>query len=273
MHAGYLQKRCSPVSPPQMQRLYCVLWGTMFLDFDSNEEAQNSVIPHAAVEIIGISEWDGVGRFNTYHNSFLIVTHTGCTYYLNAASLEEKNEWMLHIKCSLEFSFGNPNCLGFKPRKELSAMPSPSPAASSSTHKDKDRAESIAITCAKTNVPMPPSATVHYCSSCTRGFSSLDHISEPSTLLQCGAEGQVKMCADCKNAQSCVMWVKIINYIHAITLHRSSTSSTYIQDIRDRYASTFALQRKQSPRLDMAAMLLEQGSVTLQEFYELRPVE
>jgi hypothetical protein len=81
-HQGWLHKRNVPISPPSMSRIYCVLWGTLLLDYDSEEESRTSVSPKVVSEILGISEWDGQGRANQYPNGFLLVTHTGGTYYL-----------------------------------------------------------------------------------------------------------------------------------------------------------------------------------------------
>jgi hypothetical protein len=48
----------------------------MLLDYESEEESKSSMSPRCAAEIVGISDWDGVGRANKYTNGFLIVTHT-----------------------------------------------------------------------------------------------------------------------------------------------------------------------------------------------------
>jgi hypothetical protein len=76
-YGGFLNKRNSPISPPSFQKTYCVLWGTLLLDYDSEEDSKTSMSPRVIAEVLGISEWDGMGRANQYVNGFLIVTHTG----------------------------------------------------------------------------------------------------------------------------------------------------------------------------------------------------
>ena len=65
-----------------------MLWGTLLLDFESEEESKTSLTPRQTSEVLGISEWDGQGRgSNSYPNGLLLVTHTGIyslfTMYLN----------------------------------------------------------------------------------------------------------------------------------------------------------------------------------------------
>ena len=84
MFSGYVMKRDTPISPPSMLKTYCVLYGTMLLDYESNEAAETSMTPRCVAEIIGVSDWDGKGRANKYQNAFLVVTHTGGNYYMCA---------------------------------------------------------------------------------------------------------------------------------------------------------------------------------------------
>ena len=102
-----------------MLKTYCVLYGTMLLDYESNEAAETSMTPRCVAEIIGVSDWDGKGRANKYQNAFLVVTHTGGNYYMCASSTEYKQEWILHIRRSLECNFANLAVLSFKASKAL----------------------------------------------------------------------------------------------------------------------------------------------------------
>ena len=117
MYAGYVFKRNCPISPPAMQKVYSVLWGTLMVDYDSEEEARTSLTPKLAVEILGVAEWDGVGRANQYANGFLVVTHTGGTYYIATPSTKERDEWILQVKQALECNFANSDINPFKPSK------------------------------------------------------------------------------------------------------------------------------------------------------------
>lgn len=54
-----------------------MLWGTLLLDYDSEEDSKSSMCPKTVIELLGVSEWDGKGRANNYPCGFLLVSHTG----------------------------------------------------------------------------------------------------------------------------------------------------------------------------------------------------
>ena len=120
MHAGYLLKRQQSVSPPSAQRVYCVLWGTSLLDFESEEDA-GSMLPKLVTEVLGVSEWDDQGRAR---NGFLIVTTKGSEYNCWAASAEDRQGWMINIRRSVECHFANAEISPFhKSSKFVEARP------------------------------------------------------------------------------------------------------------------------------------------------------
>ena len=47
------------------------------MDFESEEDAKQSMCPKTCVELLGVSEWDGKGRANNYPFGFLLMSHTG----------------------------------------------------------------------------------------------------------------------------------------------------------------------------------------------------
>ena len=51
--------------------MYCVLWGTLLMDYDNEEEAATSLSPKCVLEVIGVSIWDGHGLPSYYPNGFL----------------------------------------------------------------------------------------------------------------------------------------------------------------------------------------------------------
>jgi hypothetical protein len=53
------------------QRVYCVLWGTILMDFENEEESKTSLSPKCLLEVIGVSKWDGQGRSANHPNGFL----------------------------------------------------------------------------------------------------------------------------------------------------------------------------------------------------------
>jgi hypothetical protein len=149
--------------------VYSVLWGTLLLDFDSEEDSKTSLSPKQTSEVLGISEWDGQGRgSNQYPNGLLLVTHTGATYYLSCTTNKDREDWILNIKQALECHFLNPDILPFKPSKILQNKPP----------------KSYSNKCPKTGNLLTNNAL--FCMSCGRGFSSVECVSETSTMLQIG---------------------------------------------------------------------------------------
>lgn len=239
-----------------MSRVYCVLWGTLLLDYDSEEDSRVSLSPRVACEILGISEWDGQGRANQYPNGFLLVTHTGGTYYLSASSPRDRDEWVVHVKRSLECHFANTEIVPFKPSKIIHSRP-PS---------------QVNTQCPRTRAALPvPPYSGPLCRSCARAFGSSEHVSSFTTLLQVGAEAAEKVCIDCFDAQGVIVWLKSLNYTHTMALHELTPDVN--SDI-GRYKATFKLARRPNgSRLDMAAKLLEQKSISAEEFEEMRRVD
>lgn len=85
-----------------------------------------------------------------------------------------------------------------------------------------------------------------------------------------GQEDCEKTCSDCKHAQMCVLWLKSLNYVHTMTLHELCPS---VQKDVNKFRASFRLRRKCSQRLNMAAELLDAGSLKEGEFEELRRVD
>lgn len=229
-----------------------MLWGTLLFDYETEEDAKSSLSPKLIVEILGVSEWDGKGRANNYPGGFLLVTHTGGTYYVSVTSLQERDEWILHLRKSLECVFANPEVAPFKPSKIIQQRPPP--AGNQLCPKSQTTVSSYS--------PL--------CPSCGRAFYAAEHLSEASVLLQLGSEETEKICHDCKLSQMCILWLKIMNYIHTLDLHEHTPA--VLKDI-SKYKSSFRLRRRISPRLDMAAQLYESGNITAEEFEELRAVD
>jgi hypothetical protein len=228
------------------------LWGTLLFDYETEEDYKASLSPKLVVEVLGVSEWDGKGRANNYPGGFLLVTHTGGTYYVSVNSQHERDEWILHLRQSLECVFANAAVAPFKPSKIIQNRPSPI-----GNH-----------TCPKAHTAL--SAYSPMCPSCGRGFYSTEYLAESTVLLQLGSEEAEKVCLDCKSSQMIILWLKIINYVHTMDLHEHTL--TVLQDI-SKYKSSFRIRRRISQRLDMAAQLFESGAITAEEFEELRIVD
>ena len=230
-----------------------MLCGTLLMDYETEEESKVSMSPRLCVEVLGVSEWDGRGRANNYAFGFLIVTHTGCTYYVSVPTMQERDEWVIHLKRSLECVFANPEVVPFKPSKILSTRP---PLGTNSI-------------CPATKNIVNKTSAVH-CRCCGLGYYSSEHVNEPSAVLQISVEEAEKVCLNCRNAQAVILWFKTLNYIHTVALHESTKA--VLQDVH-KFKSSFKLRRRLSARLELAADLLEEGKLTAEEFEELRIVD
>jgi hypothetical protein len=268
MFARYLNKRNSPQSPPSMQvpiyifagvvshsalqKVYCVLWGTLLFDYDNEDDARNNLSPKMVVEILGVSEWDGKGRANNYPGGLLLVTHTGGTYYISCTTTEERDEWVLQLRRALECVFANNEVAPFKPSKIVQQRPP----------------EIRNGRCPKTDNPL--GAYSPLCRSCGRRFYSSELVSESCVLLQLGSEEAEKVCVDCKSVQLCILWLKTINYVHTLELH--DLTQSVLKNVT-RFKASFKLRQRLSHRLEMAGELFEAGNLSPEEFEELRSVD
>mmetsp|Transcript_16896 Transcript_16896/g.25457 ORF Transcript_16896/g.25457 Transcript_16896/m.25457 type:complete len:1193 (+) Transcript_16896:119-3697(+) len=251
MFASYLMKRNSSSKSPPMQRVYCVLWGTLLMDFDSEEEANLSLTPKCIVEVIGVSKWDGEGRNASYPNGFLAVTHMGGTYYMSASTPEQRTQWILHIRASLECNFANTELVEFKPSK--ACFDPPAPVGNTQ--------------CPRTAAALGSGGVL--CRCCGRSFSP-EHMTESAPVLQIGAEEAARTCSDCREAQACLVWLKSLVYVHTLSLHERTEE---VLAGVDRFKASFKIRRKVSKRLDQAAELKEQHQLSESEFEELRKVD
>jgi len=301
---GYINKRHTPVSPPSMTKVYAVLWGTMWLDYENEEAAKSSLAPMLSSEVLGVSEWDGQGRANQYPNGFLIVTHTGQEYYLSAATPEERQACILQIRVGLECHFANSEVNPYKPSKHIQSRPpvvgniicpktqaamgtllpdshlySSSSSAGGKDSKASKEADALArrryldaVQAGHVSANPPfVSPPTQLCLCCGRGYSAAALVSAIGPpVVQLGSEAAEIMCGYCVAAQSAILWLKTLNYAHVGSLHEMTPDVT---SNPIRFKATFALFRKKSQRLDMAAALWEGGDITPAEFHELRQVD
>lgn len=228
-----------------------MLWGTLLFDYENEEDAKSSLSPKLVVEILGVSEWDGKGRANNYPGGFLLVTHTGGTYYVSVSVPEERDEWILQMRRALECVFANPEVAPFKPSKII-----------------QNRPQVITnMLCPVTHQPVSGGTA---CRSCGRCFSSSDYVAEAVTMLQLGSEEIERVCLDCSRSQMCILWLKSMNYVHTLDLHEATPA--VLRDVH-KFKGSFRVRRRLSQRLDMAAELYDGGNLTAEEFEELRSVD
>jgi hypothetical protein len=253
MFSGYLTKRDSPQSPPSMQKVFCVLWGIILMDYDNEDDAKTLMNPKLVVELVGVSEWDGKGRANYYPAGLLLVTRTRGNYYASCSSVHERDEWILHFKRSLECAFANNEIAPFKPSHFFQSR------INTDVRNGK---------CPRTDYQV--NAYSPKCNSCGRRFYSAEHVSDYCVLTQLGSEEAEKVCADCKNSQMCIFWLKTMNNVQFMDLHELTDS--VLTNVKKFHAS-FQLRRRISQRLDMAGELYSNGSLDTEEFEELRSVD
>ena len=156
---------------------------------------------------------------------------------MSTPTKKDRDEWILYIKQALECHFANPEILPFKPSKILLNRPQ----------------VLLNVHCPRSRNVLTSSQI--FCRSCGRRFSSGEYVNEHSTMLQLGMEENEKVCVDCKNTQTYVIWFKTMTYLHAMTLHELSPEIG--RDI-GRYKASFRLRRRDSARLEMAALLFEE---------------
>ena len=48
--------------------------GTMVFDYNTEEEAKRSLSPRSAIELLGVSEWDGMFHFDLFDLLLLLTT-------------------------------------------------------------------------------------------------------------------------------------------------------------------------------------------------------
>lgn len=230
-----------------------MLWGTMLLDYDNEDDAKTMINPKTVVELVGVSEWDGKGRANYYPAGLLLVTRTRRNYYASCTSVHERDEWILHFKRSLECSFANNEIAPFIPPNIIQSR--------------------MNVDARNTKCPRTDYQVNSYspkCSSCGRRFYSAEHVGDYTVLSQLGSEEAEKVCTDCKNAQMCIVWLKTMIYVQAMELHELTDS--VLKNVK-KFNASFQLRRRLSQRLDMAGELFTNGSLTTEEFEELRSVD
>lgn len=223
------------------------------MDFEYEQDADCHSKVKATAEIIGTSKWDGLNGNTTYMHGFLIVTHTGTIHYLSASCEKEMADWMEHIRYGLECNFANPAVIQFKPSKALYDTPSHT---------------LLAGKCTKSGAAFG-STLPTFCPGCGRGFFA-EYLTEASPLLQVSIEEAVTVCSDCKSAQTCLLWLKAMNYVSVAELHERTPD---VMTCVNRFKVSFKFRRQCSQALEQAAQLLDMQEISLEEFEELRRVD
>ena len=204
------------------------------------------------IEIIGTAKWDGQGGGSTYPNGFLVVTHTGSIYYISAATEKDMDEWVQQVRFGLECNFANPEVVKYKPSKAMYDPPS----------------NHSATKCSKSGTALGNSSPV-YCHSCGNAFLA-EYVNESCPLLQLSREEADRVCGDCKYAQTCLIWLKTMNYVSVAELHERTPA--VLSEVT-RFKASFKFRRQCSQALEHAARLLDMEEISLPEFEELRRID
>ncbi|KAF0775676.1 hypothetical protein AaE_000624, partial [Aphanomyces astaci] len=99
---GFLTFRTSPYSPPPMVRHYCLLIGTCFYYYSTQEDAEHMMRVKGEVDVIGVQDWDGKGNMHIYTHGFLFATAQNKVFYAYADSAMDKEKWHRAIQMNIE---------------------------------------------------------------------------------------------------------------------------------------------------------------------------
>ena len=220
-----------------------------------------------------MSKWDGQIGSTRYDHGLLIVSHIGTTYYLSVSDQEVLKNWITHIRCSLECNFANSNVIEFRSSKASFEVPS----------------YVGNVMCPISGLKLSSVNNSSICYSCGYGYHS-DCVMNVIPVLQINQESSLidtttttsspptttssttttRICQNCYHSQIILLFIKKLLNVHLLLLHeRTQEVLTNI----NRFKASFKLRRCCSERLNMAAILREEESVTDEEFNELQQVD
>ncbi|CAK4932692.1 unnamed protein product [Aphanomyces euteiches] len=85
-----------------MIRHYCVLIGTCFYYYSTQEDAEHLMRLKGEVDVIGVQDWDGKGNMHIYTNGFLFATAQNKIFYAYADTAMDKERWHRAIQMNIE---------------------------------------------------------------------------------------------------------------------------------------------------------------------------
>ncbi|KAF0684924.1 Aste57867_23168 [Aphanomyces stellatus] len=199
---GFLTFRTSPYSPPPMVRNYCVLIGTCFYYYSTQEDADHMMRPKGEVDVIGVQDWDGKGNMHIYANGFLFATAQNKIFYAYADTAMDKEKWHRAIQMNIETNVPVLSLHGSPSSVTETALLSPV-----SSVQDLDT-QAKCLQCPPDDVAA--AALVKFkCSSCDNTFCDR-HSQHKLPLPHRSYYSAMRICDDCNYTQSFVNYLKLI---------------------------------------------------------------
>jgi hypothetical protein len=256
MFSGYVQKQYDPSfssnsssNSSPYTRIYCVLWGTMLLDYSSYDDLVANLTPRYASEIIGVSKLD-----ESHLQGFIIVTLSGITHRFLTKSSEEAQEWMVNIRVGLECVFGNKEIFEYRPSKitydyppcqNNTICPLTSQFISSSSRRESSG-------------PTPSSYPNTMCKSCGYIFLNTNQFYLCPVIHFNKTDEPLLLCTYCYHAQLLLYTLKQINYVNLFSLHEHSIEILLNPD--GVYQATSTLRQWTYPSLSKVSEMNETKS-------------
>jgi hypothetical protein len=215
-------------------RIYCILWGTMLLDYSSYDEMMSNLTPRYASEIIGVSKLD-----ESHLHGFIIVTLSGITHRFLTKTSEEAQEWMINIRVGLECVFGNKEISEYRPSKITYDYPpcqhnticplTSQLIHSSSQHSLSGNSSSTFshVTATATGAgggggAVSSSSNGTICKSCGYLFLNTNQFYSCPILHFNKTDEPLLLCTYCYHAQLLLYTLKQMNYVNLHSLHEHS---------------------------------------------------
>ncbi|CAM9289491.1 unnamed protein product [Ectocarpus sp. 4 AP-2014] len=257
-----------------MEKRFCVLVGTLVLDFESEDDFSSGVPPKAEGEVIGVSAWKGKSlQRGAYPEGFVYVTRLGHTNYCAVQSKRHHDEWMLWMRTALDMALGTD---GVGPAPAAGGVAISREALHRGMLEPPRPAESEV--CMKSGVAFGMTQSRHYCSSCGRVFV-LEHCNQRVPLPHHGFEQAVRVCDDCLEAQQHLTHLRYICCTLDAHLHdqrranRGLRASVVRRLGRQPEGGGSQAPGTLSSSLQVGLDLLEQGELSEEEFSGLVKAE
>ncbi|CAN0281319.1 unnamed protein product, partial [Ectocarpus sp. 12 AP-2014] len=257
-----------------MEKRFCVLVGTLVLDFESEDDFASGAPPKAEGEVIGVSAWKGKSLQRGAHpEGFVYVTRLGHTNYCAVPSKRHHDEWMLWMRTALDMALGTD---GVGPAPAAGGVAISREALHRGVLEPPRPAESEV--CMKSGVAFGMTQSRHYCFSCGRVFV-LEHCNQRVPLPHHGFEQAVRVCDDCLEAQQHLTHLRYICCTLDAHLHdqrranRGVRASVVRRLGRQPEGGGSQAPGTLSSSLKVGLDLLEQGELSEEEFSGLVKAE
>ncbi|KAH9126065.1 hypothetical protein AeMF1_003449 [Aphanomyces euteiches] len=254
---GFLTFRTSPYSPPPMIRHYCVLIGTCFYYYSTQEDAEHLMRLKGEVDVIGVQDWDGKGNMHIYTNGFLFATAQNKIFYAYADTAMDKERWHRAIQMNIETNVPILSLQSSPSSISETALLSP---ASSVVELD------VQVKCSRCPPEDAAAAAMNKfkCSCCDNTFCDR-HSQHRIPLPHRGCYSAMRICDDCYFAQT------FVYYLKGIKQRLDSGVCLYPRPLNPEAPIELIMPMGPShtPASTIAIDLFKQGSITAEELEEL----